>query len=364
MDNQNYQSQYTFFMIGFKLFAEKLLAIYPDSKSLSAFLKEWQHINGETFTNKYVKVFDPYSELIESKDVKLMTYNVSFADIKFNKIWKKVKTDNDKSTIWVNLGLLLKIGTFLASKKNITMLDIITEFTSKKLSDDEQKVFDTIAQTLMQLSIKIGAPAKKGKLGIGSIKSRQEEEKDGKKVEGFKPEDFDPEKLGDKMEEILENNPLLGNMVDTKSLDKELAKMTPDKINEDIGKFRTKMNIKETNPLIDSMLSAIGEEASGMNFSDGKNGMKKLIKMATKISKRMKPKIESGEIKMKDIMQAPEQMGMPLDKLGQMPEIAALQNQLRKMGVDLPDIKEMQKHMKELEKLDIIEDKKEEKKEK
>ena len=121
------------FLVIYHSFLDTLKEINPKFKAVCEILKQFDNLEPKKVMDKFSKTINPYLGNIKKKDEDMFRLNIVITEINLRKLWKHVKTHEQKEKVWAFLSLLHETST----KKNfLEVMTLITTTEQYKLIRD------------------------------------------------------------------------------------------------------------------------------------------------------------------------------------------------------------------------------------
>lgn len=250
----------------FTEFLSNLNYIFKDDEELKVFNDKLEQVNTKKFIKRYVKLMKKNNDKIISKDESVFDESLYLIpNVDMSRLWKEEKlTEESKDNFWEYIQIMYVLGDIYINGKTDNMELLNCMLKNNNEEKEEEKNNSNMLNKLMSL---------------------------GSSLKDMNDGDINLEKIvnkisGDSLDEI--NNQL----TDIKGEDINEA-------SENIKKIFSKNKTKSSDFICD-MVSDISNELG--NVSKEGKGIESILKIAENVSEKFKPKLESGEFDINDLL--------------------------------------------------------------
>ena len=264
----------------FSEFMSNLNITFEGDEELDIFNKKLQKVNLKKLIKRYVKIMKPYKNKLNVRDESIFDEEdiLILPKVNMSRLWKQNLSETTKTNIWQYLQMLYVLGEIVMTgkTKNLDMLDKMLKEVDTNNNNNNNK-----------------------------------------------------SNTGLKLESLLQN-------FGTNQIDEQLSNINKDDISEasdNIKKLLSNSESKSSNLMCD-MVNDISAELANTDKKEG--GIMGIFKIAENVANKFKPKIESGEFDLNELLGSAQQTmsqiygNMPTDENmpDQMPNPMNLLSQL------------------------------------
>ena len=289
-----------------KVLITDLHQINPN-KNIETIIKVFNKLNIKKVSSRFNNLLLKYNKLIDSKNEELFENDLMILpNINLKEYWS-LFNDEKKKRLWSVINVLYVLSSILVSQE---------------YNKDTNNVKDN------EFNPYVGLKNNDEKFGItemfGGPKDLPNEEKKGNGVLGNManmanmanlaniPNLSNIKNLGD-----LKN---LEKLIDMKKFSEDIKNINKDEIIEATGNIKKllgKNADEKTSNLLSDMLDNITNELQGNNLGDG-DPISNIMKVAEKVASKMKPRIESENINLENVVNGSELGGNPMNLFHQL----------------------------------------------
>ena len=230
----------------FSEFMIKINTNFKNDEELDNFNKKLHLVNPKKLIRRFVKTLKPFKDKLNNRDNTLFTENDIYVlpDVNMSRLWKLTNNEQIQKSIWQYLQMLYVLGEIVITGKteNLEMLDSMLQEVGSNTNNSQNNNL--------------------GGLDIGNLMKN-----------------FGVDKLDDQLSNI--------NGEDISEASDNIKKMFSDNSNKSSG-------------LMCDMVNDISSELS--NSKTNGQGITGILKIAENVANKFKPKIESGEFDLSELL--------------------------------------------------------------